>query len=205
MHCGPKLDAIAGSSLRMTTEHDRHFIHTDADLARRHGGAASRRTRGSRRCWRRPACPACAGATAGFAGLCRDRLRPAAFDRQRRARSGAGCCGGVRSVPSRRAAARARRASWRGSACRGRRSRRMKAIGAAIAKGQIDLDAVAAHGGRRGARRADRAARHRPVDRRHLSAVLPRQRRRLAGRRPRAAGSGAHRVRSAAAARTPRR
>ena len=41
--------------------------------------------------------------------------------------------------------------------------------------------------GRRGACGADRGARHRPVDRRHLSAVLPRPCRRLAGRRPRAA------------------
>ena len=37
-----------------------------------------------------------------------------------------------------------------------------------------------------GARGADRAARHRALDRRHLSPVLPRPCRRLAGRRPRA-------------------
>ena len=70
----------------------------------------------------------------------------------------------------------------------------IKAIGKAISQGHIDLDAVGGDGSRPGACRADRAARHRAVDRRHLSAVLPRQCRRLAGRRPRGAGGGAHRA-----------
>ena len=45
--------------------------------------------------------------------------------------------------------------------------------------------------GRRGACGADRGARHRPLDRRHLSSVLPRPWRRLARRRPRVARGGA--------------
>src|SRR4029079_18370927 len=51
-----------------------------------------------------------------------------------------------------------------------------------------------------GPRRADRAAWHRPLDRRHLSFVLPRQCRRLAGRRPRNPGGCAHRLRPEEAA-----
>src|SRR6185312_10269179 len=43
-------------------------------------------------------------------------------------------------------------------------------------------------------------ARHRPVDRRHLPAVLPWTCRRLPGRRSRRAGGGAHRLQSAQAA-----
>ena len=48
------------------------------------------------------------------------------------------------------------------------------------------------HAGGRSARRADRPAGCRPLDRRHLSARLPRARRRLAGRRSRPAGGRAH-------------
>src|SRR6185369_2168435 len=48
---------------------------------------------------------------------------------------------------------------------------------------------------------ADRLARHRAVDRRHLSAVLPRQRRCLAGRRSRLAGGGTSRLWTQEAAR----
>ena len=145
----------------------------------------SRRTRGCAPVLAKAGMPALRRREGGFAGLVRHRLRPAAFDRER-GRDLGPAVRGVRSVPPRHGAAARAPTSSRGSACRSRRSRRSRRSATAIAKGHIDLDAVADDGGRRGARGADRAARHRAVDRRHLSAVLPRPCRRLAGRRPRA-------------------
>ena len=65
--------------------------------------------------------------------------------------------------------------------------RTLKALAKAIDRGARRSSRAGRQIGRRGARRADLAARHRSVDRRHLSPVLPRPRRRLAGRRPRLA------------------
>ena len=54
--------------------------------------------------------------------------------------------------------------------------RTLKAIAKAIDRGELDLPALVGDAGRRGARSADRGARHRSLDRRHLSSVLPRAR-----------------------------
>ncbi len=81
----------------------------------------------------------------------------------------------------------------------------LKEIAKAIEAKHIDLARARRHAGRRRACGAGRAARHRPVDRRHLSARLHRPCGRVAGRRSRAAGSRAHRLRSAASGRPPRR
>ena len=69
--------------------------------------------------------------------------------------------------------------------------RTLKAIAKAVDRGELDLPALVELPADDAHRAADRDARHRPVDRRHLSAVLPRPCRRLAGGRPRPAGSGA--------------
>ncbi len=73
----------------------------------------------------------------------------------------------------------------------------LKIIARAVAAGDIDLEALAQHDADDCARIAHRAARHRAMDRRHLSSVLPGPRRRLAGGRPRAAGSDSHGLRAA--------
>ena len=157
-------------------------------MPRWRAGRAGSRAR--RRCWQRPACPALRRREGGYAGLC-----AIVCGQQLSTASAAAIRGtavrGLRSVPSRRDTAGARRQARHGSACPSRRSSRSRRSRTAIAKGHIDLDARRGDAGRRGACRAHRAARHRPLDRRHLSAVLPRQRRRLAGRRSRVAGVGA--------------
>ena len=83
--------------------------------------------------------------------------------------------------------------------------RTLKAIAKAIDRGELDLPALVGNAGRRGACGADRGARHRPLDRRHLSAVLPRPRRHLARRRPRSARGGATAARTRRRARPRRR
>ena len=78
---------------------------------------------------------------AGFAGLCRivcgQQLSTASA-----AAIWGRLLGRLRSVRSRRGAARARRPSSRGSACRRPKIKTLKAIARAIDKGEIDLDAV---------------------------------------------------------------
>ncbi len=130
-----------------------------------------------------------AAAAAAAAGrLCRpglDRGLAAALDRQRESDLGT-AHRGVRSVRPRRGAARAFG-----------QARARRPVGAEDSHAQSDRQGhrsrrprsarAGRQTGRRGARRADRGARHRPLDRRHLSSVLPRPCRRLAGRRPRVA------------------
>ena len=174
-----------------------HFLHTEADLDAGLGaaGRADPRLAAGRGQGRRLRAAPARGR------LCRPvrhRLRPAALDRERR-RDLRPAVRGLRSVPSRRGAPRAHR-----------QARAARPVGAQDQDDQGDRQGGRQgphrsrrgrqHGGRRRACGADRAARHRPVDRRHLSAVLPRPCRRLAGRRPRRAGSGAHRLRPAQAA-----
>ena len=184
-------------ALRQNLEHDAHHSHPG-------------RSGNSRRC------PHQAGSAlaAGFrqkrhAGdppprgrLCRavlDRLRPAGLDRL-----GGGdprpAVRGVRAVPPRYGSAHAQRQA---------RPPRPVETEDQDGQGNRPCDFQKAHrprrrrhdGGRPGACGADRAARHRSLDRRHLSLVLPRQRRRLAGGRSRLAGGGASRLRPEAAAR----
>ena len=189
----------SGAALRQNLEHDAHHSHPG-----RSGNGGRRRSSSRIRSWE-PVFAKIrhAGDPPPGGRLCRavlHRLRPAGFDRQRGGDPGA-AVRGVRSIPPRYRAAGARRISSRGLACRGRRSSRSRRSARPSPKGHIDLDAVAAM-------EADQAhaaltALHGigPVDRRHLSAVLPRQCRRLAGRRPRLAGGGAHRLRPEEAAR----
>ena len=132
----------------------------------------------------------------------RHRLRPAAFDRER-GRDPRPAVRGVRSVPSRHGAAGARRQA---------RAARPVAAQDQVDQGDRACDRQGRH--RLSTRsppwrptrrtRAGRAARHRAVDRRHLSAVLPRPCRRLAGRRPRLAGGGAHRASACGSGRMPK-
>ena len=82
--------------------------------------------------------------------------------------------------------------------------RTLRAVAAACRDG-LDFDRLATLPGRRGARPPDRDQGHRPVDRRHLSAVLPRSRRYLSGRRPGAAQRGRRRLRSRRTAAADRR
>ena len=81
----------------------------------------------------------------------------------------------------------------------------LKNLARELAAERLNLELLGGNGRRRRPRRADRAARHRPVDRGHLSAVLPGPWRRLAGRRPRGAGSDAARARTSTRARPPSR
>ena len=121
----------------------RYFIHTEADLETADRACSSRRIRARRRCCRQAGHAGAAPARGGLCRAVRHRLRAAALDRQRRRDLGpAGR--GVRSVPPRRGAARARRTGWRGSACRRPKIKTIKAIAKAIAEAHIDLDAVAA-------------------------------------------------------------
>ena len=168
--------------------------HRGADRARSALGAVSASAPGGRRC---AAARAACGPRADHrvaTGLGRERrrdLRPPRGDR--------------RSVRPHRGAARAQ--------------------GQAPARRPVECEDQDAEGNRQGDRETarsismrsptfrpttrmralDAAARHRPVDRRHLSARLPRPCRRLAGGRPRAAGSRARRLRSAQRVRPPRR
>ena len=171
------------------------------EAARRRADRA--RSAPASRCSRRPACPALRRREGGFAGLCAIVCGAAAFDRQRRRDLGT-AARGVRSVPPRRACGARARDQLARLGLSAPKISTIKAIAQAIANGTIDLDALAAMEADEAHDGADRAARHRAVDRRHLSAVLPRPCRRLAGRRPRAAGGGAHRVRAAQRGRTPR-
>ena len=75
--------------------------------------------------------------------------------------------------------------------------RALKAIARAVARGDLGARRARRTCRRGRARGAHRRARHRAVDRRHLSVVLPRSRRRLAGRRSGAAGSRPGRLRAA--------
>ncbi len=118
-----------------------HFLHTQADLAAALRTAASPPTRASRRCSTRPAARTCGGAKPAFpasrASSAASNCRPRA-----RARSGAGCkAPSIRSITT-RCAARAPTSSA-GSACRPPRSSRSRRSRKAIAKGELDLDAVA--------------------------------------------------------------
>ena len=184
--------------------HDRHILHTEADLRNRRSAVLIKPIRGWRRCSPKAGMPALRRREGGFAGLCAIVCGAAAFDRER-GRDPGPAVRGVRSVPPRRAAAARAPTSSRGSACRGRRSRRSRRSARRSPEGTIDLDARRRHGGRRRARGADRAARHRAVDRRHLSAVLPRPCRRLAGRRPRACRRRRASRSACGSGRTPRR
>ena len=72
--------------------------------------------------------------------------------------------------------------------------RALKEIARAVLRGELALATLADLPADDGARRADGRSRHRPVDGRHLSLVMPRSCRCLAGRRPRLAGSGKARL-----------
>ena len=78
--------------------------------------------------------------------------------------------------------------------------RALKEIARAVASGRLALASLADIGRRRSPRGADRYPRNRSMDRRHLSVVMSRPCRCLAGRRSRAAGGGAARIRFAGAA-----
>ena len=116
------------------------FIHTDADLA---AGMAALVAQDPRLapCWRRPACRALRRRDGRLRGAVPHRLRPAALDRQRRRDLGPLCRRrSIRSIMTRVRRSRADKLARLGLSRPKIKS--MKAIGAAIAKGQIDLDAV---------------------------------------------------------------
>ena len=70
----------------------------------------------------------------------------------------------------------------------------LKNLARELAAERLESRSAGERGRRRRAQHADRAARHRPLDRRRLSAVLPRPWRCVAGRRSRRAGSGQDRA-----------
>ena len=144
-----------------------HFLHTQADLeaGARAADLAGPALQAGRREGRR------LRAAPPRGGLCRavrHRLRPAAFDRERRG-DPRPAVRRLRSVPSRHGAARAHRQAQAARPVRAEDQ---------VDQGNRQGDRQGPHrprrgrqhGGRRGARGADRAARHRAVDRRHLSA-----------------------------------
>ena len=176
----------------MTTRKMTHFLHTQSDLAAamappargrsapRAGAGQGRRTRDLRR------------GEAGFPGLAR-----IICGQQLSTASARAIWGRLQAAfdPFHHDALRRARADQLGRlGLSAAKIKSIKAIAASIAKGELDLDAVGQQRCRRRACGADRDARHRAVDRRYLSAVLPRPCRCLAGRRPRLAGSGAHRA-----------
>ena len=159
---------------------------------RRHRRAHRARSAACAPCSRRPAARRCAGATAALPASprssCRSSFRPRAP-----ARSGAGSRAAFDPFDHERVAARAHR-----------HAAADRPVGAEDPHAEGDRHAPSTPARSISTRsptcrptrrtRAHGAARHRPVDRRHLSPVLPRPRRCLAGRRPRAAGGGAPRA-----------
>ena len=83
--------------------------------------------------------------------------------------------------------------------------RALKEIARAVAARRARAGNAGRPSRRYGARRADGRSWHRPVDGRHLSLVMPRSCRCLAGRRPCPAGSGKARLRACRHGRPPRR
>ena len=121
-----------------------------------------------------------------------------AFDRQRRGDL-ATACRGLRSARAgghpARAAARLARLGLSAP-----KIRALKEIARAVAARRARAGNAGRPSRRYGARRADRRSWHRSVDGRHLSLVMPRSCRCLAGRRPRLAGSGEACLRTAGTA-----